>query len=63
MPQDQCWMVPSGANEAALQDDYEDFLTQRSAFLQDEALKLAGLDSSGAILPTLDTDEDFNASD
>lgn len=51
-------MVPETAYAAALRDDYETFLAERSDHLQREALRLANLDESGTELPTGDDDED-----
>ncbi|WP_219926494.1 hypothetical protein [Glycomyces artemisiae] len=43
-------MVPEAAYEAALADDYMGFLAARSSHLQEEALRLAGLDDPDARL-------------
>lgn len=62
-------LVPDEAFQAALADDYETFLAARSAFLQSEALALAGVDATGHPIVPSDTasasvdDSDADTSD
>lgn len=56
-------MVPENAYQAALVDDYDEFLRCRSDYLQAKALEMAGLSASGSDLAIDNDDQDEDPTD